>query len=80
MIALKIATVHIAALVECSFHSAIKSNLSVYRSFNLTYQDAKEHKHASLLMLTGLDLPVSFCEGEIDQSELQQFRYRSICN
>jgi len=80
MIALKIATVHIAERVECSFHSAIKSGAPVYRAFNFTHRDAKAHKHANLLMLNGLDVPVSFCEGEVDQSQLQQFRYRSICN
>lgn len=52
----------------------------VYRAFNLTHRDAKAHKHANLLMLNGLDVPVSFCEGEIDLSQPQQFRYRSICN
>jgi hypothetical protein len=41
LVALKIATVQIAARIGLSCHSAIKSSVPVYRAFHLTLQQAR---------------------------------------
>ena len=66
LVALKIATVQIAARIGLSCHSAIKSSVPVYRAFHLTLQQARAHKAAGLLLMNGLDVPVTYCQGEVD--------------
>lgn len=44
MVALKIATVNIAERIGCTFHTAIKSSIPVYRAFDLTINQARAHK------------------------------------
>ena len=78
MVALKIATVHIAERIGCPYHTSIKSAVAVYRAFDMTIHQARAHKDSELLLLNGLDLPVSFCEGEIESFAQSKFRSRSI--
>ncbi|QQQ15864.1 MULTISPECIES: hypothetical protein [Aeromonas] len=77
MVALKIATVNIAERIGCTFHTAIKSSIPVYRAFDLTINQARAHKESALLLLNGLDLPVTFCEGEIGAFAQSRFNSRS---
>lgn len=78
MVALKIATVRIAERIGCSYHTSIKSAVEVYRAFDMTIHEAKAHEDSALLLLNGLDLPISFCEGEVESFALNKYCPRSI--
>lgn len=55
------ATHRIAAVLGMEAVRSIPFGCPVYRAFGLTRPAAKKHANASLLMISGCNLPLSFC-------------------